>query len=135
MSKEINIDSGIYMGIVGLAGWAIPGAGHWILGQRLRAFVIFLGITLTFAIGLAIGSIGVIDPLHERLWFIPQMMVSPLVKILGNMTASNPDRFYCFGRPNEIGQIYTSMAGMLNLLCIINAVYLGHLKKTGEQES
>jgi len=35
-----------------------------------------------------------------------------------------------YGRPNEIGQIYTSIAGLLNLLCIVNAVYLAHLRKT-----
>jgi hypothetical protein len=55
-------------------------------------------------------------------------MNSPMVAALG-LLAKNGD-YPVFGRPNEIGQIYTSIAGLLNLLCIVNAVYLAHLQKT-----
>jgi hypothetical protein len=34
------------------------------------------------------------------------------------------------GWPNEIGQIYTMTSGLLNLLCIVNAIYLAHLRGT-----
>ena len=37
--------------------------------------------------------------------------------------------YYVFGRPNEIGQIYTSIAGLLNLLCIVNAVHISHMRQ------
>lgn len=35
-----------------------------------------------------------------------------------------------YGKPNEVGQIYTSISGLLNLLCIVNAVYLAHQRRT-----
>ena len=40
-----------------------------------------------------------------------------------------------YGRPAEIGQIYTSIAGLLNLLCIVNAVYMAHLRSVGEAKA
>ncbi len=124
--NKSQLDNSIYMVLVGLAGWIIPGGGHLVIGEKAKAAVIFAGVTLAFVLGIYVGSIGVINPIAERLWYIPQMMVSPVVKFLGGITVRN--EISSFGKPNEIGQIYTSMAGMLNLLCIVNAVYLASLK-------
>jgi len=55
-------------------------------------------------------------------------MNSPMVLALAHLTAGGG--YPVYGRPNEIGQIYTSTAGLLNLLCIVNAVYLAHLRRT-----
>jgi hypothetical protein len=59
---------------------------------------------------------------------VAQIMNSPMVAVLGHL--STTANYSVFGRPSEIGQIYTSIAGLLNLLCIVNAVYLAHLQKT-----
>ena len=113
--------------VVGLLGWFIPGAGHLLINEKRRAMIIFATIVATFVIGLYIGSIGVINPVSAKSWYVAQIMNSPLVAGLGHITKS---RGYCvFGRPNEIGQIYTSIAGLLNLLCIVNAVYIAHAGK------
>jgi len=75
-------------------------------------------------------------------------MNSPAVMLLGSHVASayhrardeaqgevetagpegeGPTQAYLvFGRAGEIGQIYTSVAGLLNLLCIVNAIYVAH---------
>jgi hypothetical protein len=78
-------------------------------------------------VGLYVGSIGVIDPVGAKAWYVAQIMNSPLVAALGHLTAGGG--FPVYGRPNEIGQIYTGVTGLLNLLCIINAVYLAHLHR------
>jgi len=111
--------------IVGLLAWFLPGAGHFLLKEKKRSIIIFITIVLTFCTGLYIGSIGVIDPVGAKPWYVAQIMNSPMVTALGHLTASGG--FPVYGRPNEIGQIYTSIAGLLNLLCIVNAVYLAHL--------
>ena len=111
--------------IVALLAWLIPGAGHFALKEKRRAIIIFATIVPTFCTGLYIGSIGVIDPVGAKPWYVAQIMNSPMVTALGHLTASGG--FPVYGRPNEIGQIYTSIAGLLNLLCIVNAVYLAHL--------
>ncbi|MBN2269802.1 MAG: hypothetical protein JXN61_04260 [Sedimentisphaerales bacterium] len=113
---------------VGLAGWLIPGGGHFILKERARAIIIFAVIVVTFAMGLYIGSIGVVNPVAGKLAYTAQIMNSPAVAVIGHITKQG--EYSVFGKPNEIGQIYTSITGLLNLLCIVNAVYLAHLKET-----
>ena len=54
-------------------------------------------------------------------------MNSPAVALLGHVTAGGG--YPVYGRAGEIGQIYTSISGMLNLLCIINAVYMAHIRQ------
>jgi len=111
--------------IVGLASWLVPGAGYFLLNEKKRAVIVFVTIVLTFALGLYVGSIGVVDPVGAKLWYVLQIMASPLVSAVGYASAGGG--FPVYGRPSEIGQIYTSIAGLLNLLCIVNAVYAAHL--------
>jgi len=116
--------------IVGVLAWLIPGAGHFALKEKRRAIIIFATIVLTFCIGLYIGSIGVIDTVGATPWYVyaAQIMISPMVAVLAHLTAGGS--YPVYGWPNEIGQIYTSTAGLLNLLCIVNAVYLAYLRST-----
>jgi len=118
----------LFLLTVGLLAWFVPGAGHFLIKEKKHAIVIFVTIVLTFCAGLYVGSIGVINPVGAKPWYVAQIMNSPIVAALGYV-AKNGD-YSVFGRPNEIGQIYTSITGLLNLLCIVNAVYLAHLRKT-----
>ena len=128
MAKDSNAANGLFALIVGLCAWIIPGAGHFVLREKTRGIIIFIGITTLFTMGIYIGSIGVIDPVKEKLWYISQMLNSPIVALFGRLTVIRG--YENFGKPNEIGQIYTFTSGMLNLLCIINAVYLAYCRKT-----
>jgi hypothetical protein len=117
----------LFLLTVGLLAWLVPGGGHFALNEKKRAAIIFVAIVLTFCAGLYIGSISVINPAGAKSWYAAQIMNSPAVAALGylNRTRSYP----VYGRPNEIGQIYTGIAGLLNLLCIVNAVYMAHLRR------
>jgi hypothetical protein len=128
-SKESHI---AYLLVVGLVGWLVPGAGHLMLNEKKHAIIIFVTIALTFATGLYIGSIGVVNPIGAKPWYVAQIMNSPVVAALGHIAAAGD--YPVYGRPSEIGQIYTSIAGLLNLLCIVNAVYWAHLRKIGAME-
>ena len=123
-SKETHV---LFLLIVGLLGWFVPGGGHLMIGKKTHAAVIFVTIAATLCIGLYIGSVGVINPVGAKPWYVAQVMNTPAVAALGQMTRGGG--YPVYGRPNEIGQIYTSIAGLLNLLCIVNAVYLAHLRK------
>ena len=116
----------LFLLVVGLLAWLVPGAGHFVVKEKKRSLIIFATITLTFCVGIYVGSIGVIDPVNAAPWYVAQIMNSPTVAVLGHLTASGA--YPVYGRPNEIGQIYTSISGLLNLLCIVNAVYLAHLR-------
>ncbi len=40
-------------GVILLAGWLVPGLGHWMQGRWIRALLLFVSITCMFALGLA----------------------------------------------------------------------------------
>ena len=124
-SRENHV---LFLLIVGLLAWLVPGGGHFVLKEKKHAIIIFVTIILTFCTGLYIGSIGVINPVGAKPWYVAQIMNSPAVAALGHLTKTGD--YPVYGRPNEIGQIYTSIAGLLNLLCIVNAVYWAHLRRT-----
>jgi hypothetical protein len=123
----------LYLIVVGAMAWLVPGGGHYVLNEKRRAAVIFTMVTLTFLLGLYVGSIGVIDPVNAKPWYAAQVMNSPLVMVLGRIGAAG--NYPVFGRANEIGQIYTSVAGLLNLLCIVNAIYVAHLRAVEEVQA
>jgi hypothetical protein len=126
MAQSWKDNHALFLAVIGLAAWLVPGAGHYALNEHRRAAIIFVAIVLTFLAGLYIGSVGVIDPVGAKPWYAAQMMNCPAVFFLGRLSATG--NYPVYGRPNEIGQIYTSIAGLLNLLCIVNAIYLAHLR-------
>ncbi len=136
MSKRSNIDHGLLLLVVGLFGWIVPGGGYFVIKERKRAIIVFVTITATFLVGLYVGSIGVIDSVGSWPWYIAQIMTSPTVGMLARLTKTAG--YTSYGKPNEIGQIYTSIAGMLNLLCIISSVYMAYCGRgeiIGEEEN
>jgi len=130
--KHLKSNHFIFLIIVALMGWLIPGAGYFLLKEQKRAIIIFVTIILTFCLGIYVGSIGVVDPIGSKPWYYAQVLNTPAVMILGHITAGGS--YPVYGRPNEVGQIYTSIAGLLNLLCIINAVYLAHVTDHNTEE-
>jgi hypothetical protein len=130
MGQSWKENHALYLIVIGAMAWLVPGGGHYILNEKRRAGVIFVMVVLTFLIGLYVGSIGVIDPVNAKPWYAAQVMNSPLVMILGRIGATG--NYPVFGRAGEIGQIYTSVAGLLNLLCIVNAIYVAHLRVVEE---
>ncbi len=150
MIRSLKNNHTLFLIVVGSLAWLLPGGGHYALGERRRAGVICVTVLLTFLVGLYAGSIGVIDPVGAKAWYFAQVLTSPAVIPIGAHVASlqrqadqqltsgqrvtvTPYRVY--GRPGEIGQIYTSIAGLLNLLCIVNAIYTAHLIGIGKVES
>jgi hypothetical protein len=130
MALRAREKQSLFLLSVGLLAWFVPGAGHFVLKEKGRSIIIFVTIVLTFCVGIYIGSIGVINLFGSTPWYVvgAQIMNSPVVLVLGRMTTGGA--YPVYGWPNEIGQIYTSTAGLLNLLCIVNAVYLAYLRGT-----
>lgn len=144
MAKKTDIDHGLLLLIVALLAWVIPGAGHFFIKERKRAAIIFVTITATMLTGLGVGSIAVINPVGPGWpWYIGQMLASPAVaavphikaKIESNINEQREQaqgkgfetyKIVSYGKPQDIGQIYTAIAGGLNVLCILSAVYMAH---------
>ncbi|GAI40734.1 unnamed protein product [marine sediment metagenome] len=121
--------AGALLLVVAVVSWLIPGGGYFLLKENKRAVIVFTAIVLTFCAGLYIGSIGVVDLVGTSPFYVKaaQIMNPPVVFAVAYHTAGGGFRVY--GWPNELGQIYTMTSGLLNLLCIVNAVYLAHLRR------
>ena len=117
------------------AGWLLPGLGHFLLGQSRRAVVLGTTIGTLWLGGLLIGGVSVIDHDDHPAWFLGQVLVAPswaadvyrlsLVSEHDGGFAPEDDPPFepAYGRAHEQGTLFTSLAGLLNLLAIIDVLY------------
>lgn len=118
--------------LVAFAGWLIPGSGYWLLGQRARAVIVLVSVVGLFAMGLLIGGLRIVDApttlsfteiVQDKPWFIAQILCGPL-SIGCAIGANQLDALrVSHSHSWEIGTLYTAVAGMLNLLVLIDATY------------
>jgi len=114
-----------YLQLALVLAWLIPGAGHWYMGHRGRAVAICLGISAAFLLGIVLGGIEVIDPrgdLFAKIRFCAQVMCG-LPAMVGALM-QNPNVAMGLGRAVDLAQVYTGVAGLLNLLCIMDILTL-----------
>ena len=104
-----------------LASWAIPGAGHLYLGRRTKGLIFLIALPLMFAIGLA---------LHGRLF--PFELSDPLVCLEALADLGIGATYFVasalgYGQGEvravtyEYGNAFLVVAGLLNLLVVIDA--------------
>ena len=107
--------------LLGLAAWAVPGAGHLWLGRRSKGIVFLVALPLMFAIGLA---------LQGRLF--PFAMSEPLVGLAAFADLGIGAPYFIAGALGfgagdvravtyEYGNAFIIVAGLLNLLVVIDA--------------
>ena len=119
--------------IVAIVNWLIPGSGYLLLGQFARGLTIGLTILSLFVLGMLIGGIHVVDPpsfqaIHgnvvrtalEKPAYIGQFFAGIIGIVSGWFGPSQP---VSHARANDIGTLYTAVAGMLNLLATIDSSY------------
>ena len=113
-----------------LLGWAVPGAGHLYVGDRGRGLIFLVAIALTFWGGVAIGGVkNTVNPQERALWFLGQACagVHPFVAIAWGRQIEVPpeaDKFtwIAYGQMEDISVVYTAIAGMLNVLVILDVL-------------
>lgn len=152
--------------MVALAGWLVPGAGYWLIGQRARATAVCAGVLGLFVLGVLVAGVRVIDvpgwerrdgspvrvhpqggfrinpddPNYARApwvlrsggivkevlnkpWYVGQVFAGPvnLLASWGSIAAARAGAPASHARIAEIGTLYTAVAGMLNLIAMIDA--------------
>jgi len=126
--------------LVALAAWLVPGSGYWLIGQRTRGMVIGITIVALFILGILIAGIRVVEApdltgqgtfmsrVLQKPWFIGQVLTGPMG--IGSAylcdLAEKSTQFKSIqskSRIAEIGTLYTAVAGMLNLLAIIDSAH------------
>lgn len=115
--------------------WFLPGLGHILIGERRRGSILFVTLGTLWLAGFLIGGISVFDRTERHaFWSILQSMAAPSVPVIlvvdhwrtvhPELTPdSNPPFSPSFGREFEQGQLFTGMAGLLNLLAVVDVLY------------
>ena len=104
-----------------LTAWAVPGAGHLWLGRRAKGVVLLVALPLMFALGLAIqgrlASFDLSDPLL-CLAALADLGIGAIYFFAGPLGYGGGNvRAVTY----EYGNTFLIVAGLLNLLVVIDA--------------
>ena len=119
----------MFPALVLLAGWLIPGAGHFLLGKWVRALLLFAAILTMYVVGLALAG-QVYQPntgdLLDMLGFVGQLGTG-LLYVLA--------RFFGWGAPSVVnaladyGTKFLVVGGLLNIIAAVDAHSLANGRK------
>ena len=71
--QDTNQGKSIFAAGVAVAGWAVPGLGHALIGERVRGIVLCVVILATYWIGTAIGGAMTVDARYDKWWSYAQL--------------------------------------------------------------
>lgn len=142
-----------------LLGWALPGLGHWWLGERRRAVFVGVGVLGMFAGGLLIGGLDAVDQKEDGPWFLAQAWNGPIAFIvdaanegllktgrIGELMPSPAPPSAPGGPPveirvstlkgigvvNDVGMLYIALGGLMNLVAMLDAAH--RARRRAEEE-
>ncbi len=102
---QVGARSKTMTAVVLIAGWLLPGAGHFLLRKPIRGLLLFISIVAMFAIGIALQG-KVYSP-----------NTGDLLDILG------------FVGQLGAGLLYLVVAGLLNIIAAVDAHSLANGRK------
>ena len=111
----------MFPALVLLAGWLVPGAGHFLVGKYVRAFLLFAAILTMYLTGLGLAgklytpNFG--DPL-DMLGFIGQVgsgLLYVLARVFGWGATS------VITALGDYGTKFLTVAGLLNIIAAVDA--------------
>jgi len=116
--------------VAAMLAWLLPGLGHWWIGERHRAVILFTATTATFWAGVAVGGVrSTVTPKDNGLWIAAQLCMGPQAlaalywgKSLAPKRKGEPDPYKAPWPSSDIGVVYAGVAGLLNLLVILDAL-------------
>ncbi len=128
--------------IAGVAAWLLPGMGYWLIGEKVRGVTVGVTVIALFVMGILIGGVRVLEvptydhygqripgaslaaEVRSKPWSIAQIMTGPVAIAAGAISVREAsDASDSHSRVNEIAVLYTAVAGMLNLLAIIDTAH------------
>ena len=111
--------------------WLLPGLGHWWIGERSRAVIFFVVITVTFWGGIAVGGVSTtMARSGNGAWIAAQLCMGPQAVGAIYLGQRQVEQIKDQGKvpfrapwpSSNIGVVYAGVAGLLNLLVIIDAL-------------
>jgi len=138
MKKSSAQSSGTQVPVAGLLAWLVPGLGHLYLGCYTRGLILFVVIGVTFWGGVAIG--GVKSTVGQRRWWLMAQMCAGSHTLaawawgrsLPEDPPQGPAKYRAIWPADDIAVVYTGVAGLLNLLVILDALVRAERARSGQ---
>lgn len=123
-SSSVDFAAGIY-------GWLWPGAGHIAQGRKKRGVLVMFGVLFLFFTGILIGGVDVVDREEDHLWFLAQALNGPVAFGADYVNQGRKQSVPAVQRQslahvNEIGTLFVALAGLMNLVVILDALQPHH---------
>jgi hypothetical protein len=106
---------------IGVLSWAVPGAGHLAMGRWQKGLLYFVLIVSTFAAGWVISDFADVYFQSGR-WHIFLQMGAGVVTFILALGRESPEPRLTVMHFFEIGTLYTMVAGLLNVLVVMDSV-------------
>lgn len=119
-----------------VAAYLLPGAGHALYGEIRRGIIIGGTVLSLFVLGIFVGGVRIVEfpntaipsvlgKLLSQPAFLGQFFAGPIALVAGALSRSaaadpNTAGIMAHARLFDIAQLYTAIAGALNLLAIID---------------
>lgn len=110
--------------LAALLGLLFPGAGHFYLGRRDKAAFFAAGILLCFTIGLVLADFRAVHWTKHPYHFLAQVWSG--IPVLVTALFTRDLRVVREIATLDMGLLYTSVAGLLNLIAVLDAGVLAH---------
>ena len=87
------------------------------------------GVLFLFLGGIFIGGVDVVDRRNDKLWFFAQVICGPIAfatDLLNQKFLSSDEdviRRKSTSHNNEIGTLFTALAGLMNLVVILDVLH------------
>ena len=118
---------------VGL-GWIIPGAGHFYIGKRNKGIFYFFLLVITMIVGIIFSDFHIVGISDNIIYFISQTGSAVTFGIGYYLRARPPANWdISFLQYSEIGLLYFSLPGLLNLQVMLNIFDIFN-KENGKEE-
>lgn len=124
-----------------LVSWLLPGAGHWVIGQRGRAALFGLTVVGVFLAGLWMGGLSTVSVYAHKWAFLLQIFDGPLAMLAAG---AHYGAQYLAGHPDvallppatvaklantspsalaDLGMTFTLVSAAFNVLVMADAFY------------
>jgi TM2 domain-containing membrane protein YozV len=117
--------------VAAVLAWLIPGAGHFYIGYNGKALLFLVAVLGLMLFGSALGDWKIVVPpdasktgeaAADNLWFGVHLCAGLVTLVFAGLNKGLPEGAAGAGALVEVGHLYTRVAGMLNLLLIMDAM-------------
>jgi hypothetical protein len=115
-----------------LLTWIAPGLGHLYLGHRGKAILFFSIITFIYVFGMLLSDFLNVSLDRHAIYFAAQIFYGGATLIAELLTRNL--RWVNANPLHDVGLLYTSVAGLLNIIVMVDIYEILHPREVSAHE-